>query len=144
VKVSSRLITFGSPDYEKGVELRYQVLRKPLGIEYSAADLAREVNDLHVGAFSEGTLVGCLFLTALSADIVKMRQVAVSPAHQGHGVGRSLVEFSESLSRQRGARAMVLHARDTAVPFYLALGYEREGGLFTEVGIPHLKMHKAL
>jgi predicted GNAT family N-acyltransferase len=39
---------------------------------------------------------------------------------------------------------MVLHARETAVPFYLKLGYEVVGGQFEEVGIPHFKMEKKL
>jgi predicted GNAT family N-acyltransferase len=39
---------------------------------------------------------------------------------------------------------MVLHARDTAVPFYEALGYEAFDDPFVEVAIPHRKMRKAL
>jgi predicted GNAT family N-acyltransferase len=39
---------------------------------------------------------------------------------------------------------MVLNARDTAIPFYLHLGYELVGEPFVEVGIPHRKMRKAL
>jgi predicted GNAT family N-acyltransferase len=39
---------------------------------------------------------------------------------------------------------MVLHARETAVPFYNALGYNSVGAQFEEVGIPHFRMEKAL
>jgi predicted GNAT family N-acyltransferase len=39
---------------------------------------------------------------------------------------------------------MTLHARDTAVPFYLNLGYACVGEPFTEVGIGHQEMEKAL
>ena len=39
---------------------------------------------------------------------------------------------------------MVLHARQTAVPFYLKLGYAEVGAPFQEVGIPHRCMEKPL
>jgi predicted GNAT family N-acyltransferase len=39
---------------------------------------------------------------------------------------------------------MILHARATAVPFYLRLGYTVVGEPFEEVGIPHRGMEKAL
>ena len=39
---------------------------------------------------------------------------------------------------------MVLHARQTAVPFYERLGYETYGEPFVEVTIPHIAMRMAL
>lgn len=73
-----------------------------------------------------------------------MRQVAVQADLQGQGLGRILVEFSEATARAHGFARMVLNARDTAVNFYLRLGYEIEGEPFTEVTIPHRRMSKLL
>ena len=39
---------------------------------------------------------------------------------------------------------MRLHAREAAIPFYVALGYATEGSPFEEVGLPHRTMAKAL
>jgi predicted GNAT family N-acyltransferase len=39
---------------------------------------------------------------------------------------------------------MVLHARETAVPFYEAMAYTKIGDRFTEVTIPHWSMVKVL
>jgi len=66
-----------------------------------------------------------------------MRQVAVSDKHQGLGIGRAMVEFSERFARENGYGKISMHARDTAVGFYLRLGYEVEGEPFEEVTIPH-------
>ena len=73
---------------------------------------------------------------------VQMRQVAVVPDLQGQGIGVAIVERSETLSRQMGFRRMVLHARETAVPFYEKLGYSRIGEGFAEVTISHWAMEK--
>ena len=42
----------------------------------------------------------------------------------------------------KGYKKIVLSARDTAVAFYLSLGYSIEGEIFEEVGIPHQSMFK--
>jgi ribosomal protein S18 acetylase RimI-like enzyme len=89
-------------------------------------------------------LLGYLNLAHADDGDVKMRQVAVDPQAQGQGVGRALVEASEALARRLDYRRMVLHARETAVPFYERLGYDRVGERFEEVTLPHFKMVKAL
>jgi predicted GNAT family N-acyltransferase len=73
-----------------------------------------------------------------------MRQVAIEPSLQGQGIGSSLIKYSELVARKAVYTSMVLHARDTAVPFYQKLGYQIEGDLFEEVGIPHYAMRKQL
>ena len=75
---------------------------------------------------------------------VQMRQVAVVPDLQGQGIGKALVEHSEALARRLGFRRLVLHARETAVPFYEKLGYAKLGDGFVEVTIPHWAMEKRL
>jgi len=139
-----RVVEHGSADYEATVALRYDVLRKPLGLEFSPEQLAAESSDVHCALWEGSLLVGCLVLTPQIGGVVKMRQVAVRSDRQGEGLGRVLVEFCESEAKSRGFAQMVLNARDTAVPFYLRLGYELEGDPFIEVGIPHRKMRKTL
>jgi predicted GNAT family N-acyltransferase len=138
-------IAFGSPAYQATLSLRHVILRKPLGLSFDPAELAAEVTEIHVAAYEDsGQLTGCLVLKPLTGDKLKMRQVAVATHVQGTGVGRVLVEASERIARERGFAFMELNARDTAIPFYLRLGYHGIGEPFTEVGIPHLKMGKAL
>jgi len=137
-------VRYGSPEYEATVELRRQVLRRPLGLDFTPEQLAAEADDVHLALFEGREAVACLILTAEDSDLVKMRQVAVREDQQGKGLGRRLVEAFETVARERGARRIVLHARETAVPFYLALGYALEGEPFEEVGIPHRTMVKDL
>ncbi|MFZ4634572.1 MAG: GNAT family N-acetyltransferase [Saprospiraceae bacterium] len=138
-------IDFGTPEYDEAVRLRTDVLRKPLGLEFTPEQLAEEYDQRHLAAYdASGRLLGCLSLLASDDAFWKMRQVAVAEAVQGKGVGKILVEASENLARSAGVHTMVLHARETAVPFYQALGYATVGERFEEVGIPHFKMEKVL
>ena len=138
-------IGFGTPEYDEAVGLRYEVLRKPLGLDYSPEQLASEYDQVHLAAYSNsGELLAYLNLTPAGTQTVKMRQVAVAAALQGKGIGTLLVAESERLAQRLQFEGMTLHARETAVPFYERLGYVREGERFEEVGIPHFKMKKAL
>jgi predicted GNAT family N-acyltransferase len=143
MKVELKRIPFATPDYADEVALRSKILREPLGLKLTTEELALEVSDIHLGAYSDQELVACLVLKRLSTETMKMRQVAVAEDYQGKGIGQQLVRFSEFLTQQLGCHSMELNARLTAVDFYLKLGYKIESdGTFSEVGLPHHKMRK--
>lgn len=138
-------IEFGTPEYDEAVHLRYEVLRRPLGLEFTPEQLAAEYNDVHLAVYDPtGRLIAYLCLTPLGAGAIKMRQVAVASDWQGKGVGQKLVAASEELAKHLKFKKMTLHARETAVPFYLKMGYHTAGDRFEEVTIPHYKMEKKL
>lgn len=124
-------LTFATPDYDAAVALRYRVLREPLGLSFDPDDLAKEYNQIHLAAYdAQHQLLAYLNLTPLDDKIVKMRQVAVEPQLQGKGVGKALVNYSEQVARSKGFEKIVLHARDTAVPFYQKIGLYHRGRAF--------------
>jgi predicted GNAT family N-acyltransferase len=136
---------FASPTYDTSVALRYEVLRAPLGMAFSQEQLVAEWDQWHLGRFDPfDRLLACLILVPAEEGCIKMRQVAVQPGLQGNGLGRELVAFSEGLAAREGFVRMVLHARESAAPFYLQLGYQMVSDVFQEVGIPHVRMEKAM
>lgn len=139
-----REIAYGSAEYDASFALRLRVLRQPLGLTPGPEERAEEARLIHLGAFEGARLVGCLMLHDHGSGAVRMRQVAIDFDRQGAGVGKQLVQFSEDVARRRGFQKMVLHARESAVPFYDRLGYTRHGEPFIEVTIPHLAMEKEL
>lgn len=139
-----RKIHHSSVEYALTIALRDRVLRHPLGLYFTPEQLEEEKNEFHLSAWQGNELLGCLVLKPVDMYIVKMRQVAVTPQAQGKGIGKMLVDWSETFAREHLFTTMQLHARDTAVPFYLQLGYETYGDPFTEVSIPHRSMQKQL
>jgi predicted GNAT family N-acyltransferase len=137
-------VEFGSASYLQTLSLRKKILRDPLGLQFSAEDLAQENKYFHLGAFKGDLLLGCLILTKMDSNSLKMRQVAVDFEVQGRGIGKQLVVFSEKFATKRGFKYIKLSARDTAVPFYMKLGYKTVGAVFVEVSIPHQQMEKTL
>jgi predicted GNAT family N-acyltransferase len=144
MQIEFRIAAHGSPEYDKTVGLRYRVLREPLGLGFTAKQLAEEANQIHIYGISGNQVAACLVLMPLQNGEIKMRQVAVDNHLQGSGIGTQMVAFAEKLALENGYKLMTLHARQTAVPFYSRLDYKITGGPFIEVGIPHRKMEKIL
>ncbi len=135
---------WNSPEYEQALQLRDRVLRKPLGLQFTAAELEKDRNDVHLGAFDGGKVIACLTLTETPGGRMKMRQVAVDDKLQGTGIGTQLSLAAEKYALQKGFHTMFCHARKVAAPFYQKLGYTIAGSEFTEVNIPHYQMEKPL
>jgi predicted GNAT family N-acyltransferase len=138
------MIDHGTKEYQQMVNLRNDILRKPLGLSFDKEELEREKDDILMGAFEDDRLLGCCLLTRMDPATVRLRQMAVPNSMQGKGVGRALMIFAENIARDLGYKKLCMHARKTAVGFYQKLGYSVSGDEFFEVTIPHYIMEKAL
>jgi len=126
------------------IKLREDILRRPLGLTFSSEELEIEKNNLLIGAFEDGNILGCCMLVEEKPDMVKLRQMAVLNILQGRGIGRALMQFAENLARDHGYKVLTMHARKNAIGFYEKMGYKVKGEEFQEVSIPHYEMEKIL
>ncbi len=143
-KQTIKFFRYDSPEYKLALELRTKVLRIPLGLNFTDAELRKDVTDIHFGLFEGTGIIACLTLSSAGKGRVKMRQVAVANNVQGKGLGKALSAAAERFAKERGFKSIFCHARKTAVPFYEKLGYKITGDEFTEVNIPHYSMEKRL
>ena len=139
-----REVQHNSPEYFAAVELRREVLRYPLGLDFSAQELATENSFFHFVMLDGDEVIATATATDLGDGVVKIRQVAVDFGLRGNGYGRDIMLFAEDWAMEAGYKLVELHARAVVVDFYLKLGYEMVGEDFEEVGIPHQKMRKQL
>lgn len=126
------------------VELRYQILRKPLGLNFTEQELEQEHQDILIGCFDDDRLEGCCLLTPVGENSLRLRQMAVGIGLQGKGIGRVLMNFAENVARDSGCKKILMHARQSALGFYEKLGYKVCSDEFEEVSIPHFVMEKEL
>lgn len=138
-----REITTADPVYPEVWELRDAVLRRPLGQSLRDDDISGDhLERIFIVQNDAGRAVACVMLRALPSGAFKLRQMAVSPAFQGTGIGRQLVEAAERAAWTSGAQRIEMNARAAVRSFYEKLGYAVEGEEFVEVGIPHFFMKK--
>ncbi|OQP47118.1 GNAT family N-acetyltransferase [Niastella yeongjuensis] len=139
-----KIIDHGSREYQQMVNLRNEILRRPLGLQFTPEELELEKEEILIGAFEEEKMLGCCMLIMEAPNSVRLRQMAVLNNLQGKGIGRALMQFAENIARDRGFQKITMHARKTAIGFYEKLGYRITGQEFEEVTIPHYIMEKLL
>lgn len=139
-------------EWDAYYQLRYTVLRQPWqqppGSEHVPAD--DEPGTVHALLLADETsprpealAVGMLQPT--SAQQGQVRFMAVAPQAAGTGLGRQMMDALETQAQAMGLTEIVLHSRETAVPFYERLGYEVVEPSHTLYGvIPHFLMRKLL
>lgn len=138
-----REVAHGSAEYLQIVALRYDILRKPLGMVFTEEQLKAEHDKIHLALFTDDEPVACCMLIPFG-DKVQMKQVAVKESMQGSGLGSSLLKATEDYALAKGFSLMYCHARETAVAFYTRNGYIIKGDMFEEIGIAHYYMEKSL
>jgi len=139
--------------------LRFEILRRPLGMPEGSEENAAEARCSHCVAVLDGEVVGCVLWLPDADDASgqpgsagpsgvgragKLLQMAVAETLQGQGVGARLVRELEAMARAQGFERVRMHARASAVGFYAKLGYAVTGEPFSEVGIPHRLMERVL
>jgi hypothetical protein len=92
------------------------------------ADDWRFVVQLGVGFVAEDAsgVIGTALCWKYGADRASLGMVIVSPARQGHGIGRKLMEL---VLEELGGRITFLHATPAGQPLYEKLGFRAAGTL---------------
>ncbi len=139
-----KMIQYGSKEYEQMLALRHQMLRKPLGLDFSKEELEKEAENILLGCYDDDVLEGCCMLVETSKKEVRLRQMAVLSGLQGKGIGRVMMLFAENVARDRRYQKIIMHARLSSIPFFEKLGYAAVGEPFTELTIQHIIMEKEL
>lgn len=134
-------ILYNSNDYWKILQIREMVLRIPLGLRFSLAEIQAESQELIFGIQENNQWIGSCQYQIFNED-AKMRQVAILDTYKRKGHGKQLVLASMEILKQKGIQKIYCHARATAVPFYEHLGFQTVSEAFLEVHIPHFKMQK--
>ena len=97
-----KIIDHGTPEYQKMVQLRTEILRKPLGLSFTSEELDKEKENILIGAFEEDKLLGCCMLIPVNNIEIRLRQMAVLKNLQGKGIGQALMQFAENIARDHG------------------------------------------
>lgn len=110
-------------EWEQYYDLRYRVLREPLGQPRGTEKNEGDETGIHFAYFEDGKILAIARLDLQEDKQAQVRFVAVESNLQGKGIGKKIMEAVEEHSKKNGIRKIILHARDYAMPFYLGLNY---------------------
>lgn len=137
---------FGVEDqgYQDCLNIRYEILRKPLEMVIKPEEKESDKQATHILAKVDGRPVGTVSLLDESFPQMRLRQMAVVDNVQGLGIGAKLVRHLEKVAKEHGANEIILDARFNAIPFYEKLGYECCSEIYDKIGLKHRDMKKLI
>jgi predicted GNAT family N-acyltransferase len=132
-------------DWEAYYDLRYRILREPLGKERGSERNEGDETGNHFALAENNVLIAVARLDHVDETVCQARFVAVESHLQGKGYGRKIMTALENEARNLGYQKLILHARDYALPFYEKLGYTLIGPSYKLFDIlQHFEMFKVL
>ena len=114
-------------EWEAYYDLRYEVLRKPLGKPIGSERNEGDALGIHFALFDNDAIRAIARLDSIDKNTCQVRFVAVSSEMQGKGYGKLIMLRVEAEGRKEGYSKLILHARDYAVEFYKKLDYKLIG-----------------
>jgi ribosomal protein S18 acetylase RimI-like enzyme len=140
-----REIAPGTPEYVQAEEVRYRCLYADWNL---SRDLVADTDGRtyrHVAAFDGDRVVG-YGRVWLQDGHSKIFQLVVGAPYRRKGVGSAIVEKLALMAVAEGRDFVELDARDTAIQFYSALGFEVSGPEFLSprTNTPHRAMRRRL
>ena len=126
-------------------DLRFRVLRKPWNQPIGSERNEGDASEQHFALYSDLNLIAVGRLDQCEEKKRQIRFMAVEKSAQGSGYGKMLMIEMEKYCRNDKVHEIILHARESAIPFYEKLSYqlyEPSYKLFGE--IQHYLMSKKL
>lgn len=132
-------------DWDAYYDLRYRILREPLGKERGSERNEGDETGIHFTLVENTVFIAVARLDSVDETVCQARFVAVESHLQGKGYGRKIMTALENEARNLGYRKLILHARDYALPFYERLGYTLVGPSYKLFDVlQHFEMFKIL
>lgn len=132
-------------EFEQYYDLRWKILRQPWNQPRGSEKDENEEESIHIIVVHNDQVIGCGRGHFNSSIEAQLRYMAVDESYQGKGIGTKILEALERKLIEKGARTIILNARESIVKFYKKHNYEileKEHILFGV--IKHFKMRKEI
>ena len=94
----------------------------------------------HALAYLDGRCIGTGRMVNLGSGKAQIGRMAVLAQFRGAGTGTQILEQLIGMAKSQGTQTITLHSQVIAIPFYEKLGFEVQGPIYDEAGIPHRNM----
>ena len=133
-------------EFQRYRDLRWKVLRAPYNKPRITEQDDSGIEDFPIMVCEvDGIPIGVGRTNFISEEKAQIRSISVEPAWEGKGIGTIVLKELEKIIVDKGARRIIIHARNSAVEFYKKNGYkevEPSYTLFDE--IDHTLMEKII
>jgi len=131
-------------EFERYRDLRWKILRAPHNQPRITEEDDAGNNDFPIMVCEvDGIPIGVGRAHFLSEDEAQIRSISVEPEWEGKGIGTIVLKELEKIVTSKGAKRIIIHARNSAIEFYEKNGYKSVEPSYTLFGeIEHTLMEK--
>ena len=133
-------------EFERYRDLRWRILRKPWNQSRITKEDDAGNNDFPIMVCEvDGIPIGVGRAHFIIDDEAQIRSISVEPEWEGKGIGSIVLKELERKVIEKGAKRIIIHARNSAVEFYKKNGYKEVEPSYTLFGeIEHTLMGKII
>ena len=132
-------------------DIRSKVLRNELDPKMCTFEGDTRINSIHIGAFNNNKILGGVSLIKNNCDengevgCFQLRGLCVYNEFQNHGIGTKIIHKIENIITEMNIKYVWMNARESAVKFYLNLGYtnSNKSKIIGNIGL-HYMLYKYL
>jgi len=125
---------------EQAKRIRFAVFVEEQGVSPELEMDDNDAESLHALAYASGRAIA----TGRLLPDGHIGRMAVLKEWRGQGAGRAMLRRLIDAARRRGHPEVALSAQVHALEFYRAEGFEPDGPVYEEAGIPHQAMRMKL
>lgn len=133
-----------SAEFSHAQTIRKIVFQAEQGVDAALEFDGQDETSDHVVAYLDSQPVGTARIRYLDQKTAKIERLAVLPIARGKGIGKQIMEVALDIAAKKNIQEVVIHAQQYIIGLHQKLGFEPEGEIFEEAGIPHVKMRKKL
>ena len=123
--------------------VRHEVFIQEQGVPAELELDELDPSAIHALAFNDEHCIGTgrlVYLKDAEDRQAQIGRMAVLAKFRGNGVGKQILRKLLDLAASQGVREILLHSQVSAIPFYEKLGFQAQGDIYDEAGIPHRNM----
>ena len=124
--------------------IRQAVFQAEQGVEPELDFDGKDETSEQIIAYLDSKAIGTARIRYLDERTAKIERLAVLPTVRGLGIGQQIMEKALEIAAENNIQEVVIHAQQYIIRLHQKLGFEPEGEIFEEAGIPHVKMSKKL
>ena len=125
-------------------QLRWELLRKPLGFEQGSEKDDLENVSTHRAIKKDNRFIAVGRLHFIDNKTSQIRYMGVEEEFQKKGLGKLIVEEFERISIKKNIFKIILYSRESAVMFYRKLGFITIEKAYRLKDVQHFLMEKLL
>jgi len=133
-------------EFQRYRDLRWKILRAPHNQPKITEKDDAGTKDFPIMVCEvDGIPIGVGRAHFVSEDVAQIRSISVEPEWEGKGIGSIVLSALEKIVTEKGARRIIIHARNGAIEFYKKNGYKEVEPSYTLFGeIEHTLMEKKI